>query len=319
VRISAIAGAEGLNVSETVVFDVFLTDQFDCRNCGECDECQRFCLNCGGEFASRGCTCTDVYDWICPVCGNFWNLCVNFGYCHCPVNGGVWDSCNDDCCLIYCVNCGVNFSEDDCFCNRENDWHCPVCGKRWDECGDDGYCICPESGNAWDVCEGSGCCQLYCINCGGEFAEGECVCINSDYWFCPVCGKLWEDCEMGGLCVCPASHILWYDCFEDCCLLYCVNCGGEFAKDGCDCADDIQWGLLTEIGDVNGDGEVNLYDLTVLREYFATPPSLRPTPPSGADINGDGVVNLFDLTVFRQWFATPPSQRPTLPWDGATG
>jgi hypothetical protein len=51
---------------------------------------------------------------------------------------------------------------------------------------------------------------------------------------------------------------------------------------------------VTIPGDVNGDGVVNLKDLTVLALNW-----LRTVPPApaNADINGDGVINLKDLTL----------------------
>jgi uncharacterized repeat protein (TIGR02543 family) len=264
VRISVIAVSEGMNASEVVVFEVPFTNYFDCRNCGDCEDCKLFCLNCGGEFAKNECVCSDYFDWICPVCGKFWDVCENSGECSCPVNGKTWDECDDDCCRLFCVNCGKSVAGGGCNCVELLDWFCPVCGALWSECISNGYCLCPESGDAWNECEDSRCCQKFCIGCGGEFAEDECICINSDYWFCPVCGELWEDCETGGLCVCPIKGVLWYVCYEECCLLYCINCGGEHADDGCECTDEDKWGWLARFGDVNGDGRVDGSDVQAL-------------------------------------------------------
>jgi hypothetical protein len=70
----------------------------------------------------------------------------------------------------------------------------------------------------------------------------------------------------------------------------------------------------TLYGDVNGNGEVDIADLTKLREYFATRPEDRPTPNPGADINGDGGFEINDLTALRRYFATPDEDKPDLPW-----
>ena len=82
VKIFALAVAESMNSSTNIELDIpFLTaDQYDCRNCGECDDCQRFCVNCGGEYAQNGCTCSKFYDWICAVCGKFWDVCSHLGH-----------------------------------------------------------------------------------------------------------------------------------------------------------------------------------------------------------------------------------------------
>ena len=49
------------------------------------------------------------------------------------------------------------------------------------------------------------------------------------------------------------------------------------------------------LGDVNGDGVVNVFDVTELFDW--TFKSLTPEQIAVADINGDGVVNVFDVTA----------------------
>ena len=47
--------------------------------------------------------------------------------------------------------------------------------------------------------------------------------------------------------------------------------------------------------DVNGDGVVNIFDLTIVAQGFGTD---KPE----ADVNGDGVVNVFDLVFVANQF-----------------
>ncbi len=47
--------------------------------------------------------------------------------------------------------------------------------------------------------------------------------------------------------------------------------------------------------DVNGDGVVNILDLTLVAQGFGT-------DKSGVDVNGDGVVNVFDLVFIANQF-----------------
>ena len=47
----------------------------------------------------------------------------------------------------------------------------------------------------------------------------------------------------------------------------------------------------TQIGDVNGDGSVNISDVTFLIDLL-----LSGTATPGADVNGDGSVNISDVT-----------------------
>ena len=70
-------------------------------------------------------------------------------------------------------------------------------------------------------------------------------------------------------------------------------------------------------GDVNGDGEVNVIDLGMLRKYLASVDPLTGMPsidPStglmkvdikpGADANADGEVNVIDLGMLRKYLAS---------------
>ena len=48
-------------------------------------------------------------------------------------------------------------------------------------------------------------------------------------------------------------------------------------------------------GDINGDGVVNVLDLTLVAQAFGT-------DSRNADVNADGVVNVFDLVVVANQF-----------------
>ncbi|MBR5372797.1 MAG: leucine-rich repeat protein [Oscillospiraceae bacterium] len=55
-------------------------------------------------------------------------------------------------------------------------------------------------------------------------------------------------------------------------------------------------------GDMNGDGAVNLKDVTILRRYIAGGWTVV-LDETAADINGDGKVNLKDVTLLRRYIA----------------
>ena len=61
-------------------------------------------------------------------------------------------------------------------------------------------------------------------------------------------------------------------------------------------------------GDADGDGEIGLPDVVVLRKYCADynfyTRSSSVAIFSGADANGDGEVNLADVLLLRRYFAS---------------
>jgi hypothetical protein len=72
-------------------------------------------------------------------------------------------------------------------------------------------------------------------------------------------------------------------------------------------------------GDVDGDGQVNSADITLLRRYIAsglTPQefvSLNPAfNAANADVNGDGDIDAEDVTLLRQYIAAPAAARHTI-------
>jgi len=55
------------------------------------------------------------------------------------------------------------------------------------------------------------------------------------------------------------------------------------------------------IGDVNGDGTVDIYDALLIREAFGSTPG-DPNWIPEADINQDGIINIFDALIIRSCF-----------------
>ena|GEM_PF-6372178 len=201
----------------------------DCREdfevgwCEECNSCEICCFK-------SDCDSSYYFD-ICPVCGEIRKDCVNDRECLCPVSGLPWYSCLGSCCNLYCMDCGGSFADDECYCDEVGGF-CPVCGDSWEDCLNNGDCLCPDSGEPWYDCY-CDYCWVYCMNCGGNLADDECLCV--DDWFCPVCGEFWADCINYGDCLCPDSGEFWYDCYCEFCLLYCTVCGGEYAENECFC------------------------------------------------------------------------------------
>jgi endoglucanase len=59
------------------------------------------------------------------------------------------------------------------------------------------------------------------------------------------------------------------------------------------------------VGDINGDGVVNVFDLSILLSDWST-------STAAADLNHDGTVNVFDLSVLlSHWGQTAPTPAPT--------
>ena len=56
-------------------------------------------------------------------------------------------------------------------------------------------------------------------------------------------------------------------------------------------------------GDVNGDGDIDTRDLTVLRQYLSYPVGM--TLAEGANVDGNGTIDTMDLTYLRFYLADP--------------
>ena len=59
----------------------------------------------------------------------------------------------------------------------------------------------------------------------------------------------------------------------------------------------------TVLGDVDGDGTVNINDATMIQKYVAELITLTPDRLKAADTNGDGVVNINDATQIQKYIA----------------
>ncbi|MBR4728546.1 MAG: dockerin type I repeat-containing protein, partial [Clostridia bacterium] len=59
---------------------------------------------------------------------------------------------------------------------------------------------------------------------------------------------------------------------------------------------------FTRMGDLNGDGTVNLKDAVLLRRYIADGWNAE-IDEKYADVNGDGAVNLKDVVMLRRRIA----------------
>jgi hypothetical protein len=63
------------------------------------------------------------------------------------------------------------------------------------------------------------------------------------------------------------------------------------------CAATVTTGGTTKIGDLNNDGSVNIFDLSILLSKYNT-------STASADLNNDGIVNVFDLSILLSHYGT---------------
>ena len=68
------------------------------------------------------------------------------------------------------------------------------------------------------------------------------------------------------------------------------------------------WHPLVEImcGDVNGDGDINLFDYITLRAYVLDAPDWSVESNRTSDVNGDGDINMFDYITLRAYVLDAP-------------
>lgn len=56
-------------------------------------------------------------------------------------------------------------------------------------------------------------------------------------------------------------------------------------------------------GDVNGDGKVNIDDVTLIQKYIANMAELDSIQLKAADLNGDENANIDDVTMIQKFLA----------------
>lgn len=55
------------------------------------------------------------------------------------------------------------------------------------------------------------------------------------------------------------------------------------------------------LGDINGDGEVNVQDVTLTMRHVLELETLDSEQQKRADVNGDGEINVLDVTLIMQY------------------
>ena len=144
----------------------------------------------------------------------------------------------------------------------------------------------------------------YCSACNKYFsdAEGETE-IEEDSWIISELGHVWVEWQEGDDI---ADFTLKTAATTESAAVYYKNCSrcGESAE-GIDESETFTYGEQLPYepdivyGDVNGDGDITLADLTLLSRYFVN----NTIPVSdGADVNGKEGVTLADLTLLSRYF-----------------
>ena len=64
----------------------------------------------------------------------------------------------------------------------------------------------------------------------------------------------------------------------------------------------------TLLGDADGDGEVSIFDITLIQRYLAG--VADEIDAAAADVDGDGEVSIFDATAIQRWLAGIPVDYP---------
>ncbi len=202
--------------------------------------------------------------------------------------------------------------------DKNNDFVCDVCGEKL--CVNHTEEIIPGTAA---TCEQDGLTDgKKCANCGAILLAQKVIAALGHQWTeatceaaktCTVCGKTegsaaghlfgndwekdadrhWQICQVCGEKGNEAEHVPG-DAATETTPQICTVCG-EVLVPALGNPDDVLF------GDANGDGVVNLKDLSRLRKYFAG--NDVEIDIVCIDLNGDGVVNLKDLTRLRKYLA----------------
>lgn len=75
-----------------------------------------------------------------------------------------------------------------------------------------------------------------------------------------------------------------------------VMCTGDIFKVKNAAGEQVNYYIISVIGDASGDGRINSYDLTITAKYVIKELAFSGSSVAAADVNNDGRVNSFDLT-----------------------
>jgi uncharacterized repeat protein (TIGR02543 family) len=197
-----------------------------------------------------------------------------------PLNGGakvriifeVFKPCGS------CNSCDCNF------CNSPCDTEDLDCGDPCEVCN--------------KVYECNNCCDCRpCLECGCT------VCFVNG--ICGICCK--PTCDPCGLCGCATCG----PCYNCCVCIPCNLCGCLACRDGGRCKSPlclVCLGAGEAFGDIDGDGNINSADVTLLRRYIAAEdkPLVTGIKLTNAKVTpGTGDVSAADITMLRRWIASP--------------
>ncbi len=207
----------------------------------------------------------------------------------------------------YCINCGCGMG-----CEDENeDCICDVCGEEhhtniaivcdedyhWVECMNCGMLMTEKFEH--EGMDDDGICDACGYGCSHEHAE----------WFSYDAYSHTYECEDCGMLLAQAVHELeWYHDEAGNHIYGCQVCGMEkyrVTEEDCPLCDEEQNpGGDPEyvLGDVNGDGRINVLDAGLIVSYYTGVKDLDETQQLVADVNGDGKINVLDAGLIVSFY-----------------
>jgi len=79
-----------------------------------------------------------------------------------------------------------------------------------------------------------------------------------------------------------------------------VMCTGDIFKVKNAAGEQVNYYIISVIGDASGDGRINSYDLTIIAKYVIKELAFSGSSIQSADVNNDGRVNSYDLTLIAK-------------------